>query len=84
VAGYRFAFRWQERVDLKARTRRVTSAQTRRVGVHGGSRSVRKFIDSAQPDYFFCGHIHEGEGREIRIGKTVARNVGKRGYLLEL
>ena len=55
-----------------------------RDGVHGGSRSVRKFIDSAQPDYFFCGHIHEGEGREIRIGKTVARNVGKRGYLLEL
>ena len=55
-----------------------------REGVHGGSRSVRKFIEAAQPDYFFCGHIHEGEGREARLGKTVARNVGKRGYLLEI
>ncbi len=55
-----------------------------RDGVHGGSRSVRKFIDAAQPEYFFCGHIHEGEGREIRMGKTLAVNVGKRGYLLEL
>jgi len=55
-----------------------------REGVHGGSRSVRKFIDAAQPDYFFCGHIHEGEGRKVRLGKTAAVNVGKRGYLLEL
>jgi uncharacterized protein len=37
-----------------------------------------------QLDYFFCGHIHEAEGRETRIGKTKAWNVGKRGYLLEL
>jgi uncharacterized protein len=55
-----------------------------REGVHGGSRSVRNFIDAAQPDYFFCGHIHEGEGRKVRLGKTAAVNVGKRGYLLEL
>jgi Icc-related predicted phosphoesterase len=55
-----------------------------REGVHAGSRSVREFIEANQPDYFFCGHIHEGEGREIRMGKTVAVNVGKRGYLLEL
>lgn len=55
-----------------------------REGVHGGSRSVRQFIEAAQPEYFFCGHIHEAEGREIRMGKTVAVNVGKRGYLLEL
>ena len=37
-----------------------------------------------QPEYFFCGHIHEAEGAEIDIGKTKAVNVGKRGYLLEL
>src|SRR6266849_3605411 len=55
-----------------------------RDGVHGGSRSVRKFIDAAQPEYFFCGQINEGAGREIRMGKTVARKVGKRGYLLEV
>jgi Icc-related predicted phosphoesterase len=55
-----------------------------RDGVHGGSRSVREFIDRHQPERFFCGHIHEGEGAEINIGNTNAVNVGKRGYLLEL
>ena len=55
-----------------------------RDGLHAGSQSVRKFAESYQPEYLFCGHIHEGEGREIEIGKTKAVNVGKRGYLLEL
>jgi uncharacterized protein len=55
-----------------------------REGVHGGSRSVRDFIDRHQPERFFCGHIHEAEGVEIALGKTKAVNVGKRGYLLEL
>jgi Icc-related predicted phosphoesterase len=53
-------------------------------GLHAGSRSVREFIDTNQPEYFFCGHIHEAEGREMRIGQTRAWNVGKRGYLLAL
>ena len=55
-----------------------------RDGVHGGSRSIREFIDRHQPERFFCGHIHEAEGAEITLGKTKAVNVGKRGYLLEL
>jgi len=55
-----------------------------RDGVHGGSRSVREFIDRHQPERFFCGHIHEAEGAEVTLGKTKAVNVGKRGYLLEL
>jgi Icc-related predicted phosphoesterase len=55
-----------------------------RDGIHGGSRSVRDFIDRHQPERFFCGHIHEAEGAEITLGKTRAANVGKRGYLLEL
>lgn len=53
-------------------------------GLHAGSRAVREFIDRYQPDYFFCGHIHEAEGVAIDMGKTRARNVGKRGYLLDL
>ena len=55
-----------------------------RPGLHAGSRAVREFIEKSQPRYFFCGHIHEAEGVEIRIGRTLARNVGKAGYLLEL
>lgn len=53
-------------------------------GQHFGSSSVRNFIEMHQPEYFFCGHIHEAEGAEEKIGKTLCVNVGKRGYLLEL
>jgi Icc-related predicted phosphoesterase len=55
-----------------------------REGLHAGSQSMKYFIESSQPEYFFCGHIHEAEGRQIRMGKTTAVNVGKRGYLLEI
>ena len=55
-----------------------------RPGLHAGSSAVRDFVDEHQPSYFFCGHIHEAEGVQARIGKTLAVNVGKRGYLLEL
>ncbi len=53
-------------------------------GLHAGSQAVREFIDRNQPEYFFCGHIHEAEGVTLEMGKTKANNVGKRGYLLEL
>ena len=53
-------------------------------GVHAGSRAVRDFIVKYQPEYFFCGHIHEAQGASVQIGKTLARSVGKAGYLLEL
>jgi hypothetical protein len=53
-------------------------------GKHAGSRAVRDFIVKHQPEYFFCGHIHEAEGAFVQIGKTRARSVGKAGYLLEL
>ena len=55
-----------------------------RPGIHAGSAAVRDFIEKYQPEYFFCGHIHEAHGVEIALGKTRARNVGKAGYLLEL
>jgi uncharacterized protein len=55
-----------------------------REGLHAGSHAVREFIERYQPAYFFCGHIHEAEGVEVRLGATIARNVGKAGYLLEL
>jgi Icc-related predicted phosphoesterase len=53
-------------------------------GLHAGSQAVREFIEKHQPEYFFCGHIHEAEGVVEEIGSTRAQNVGKRGYLLEL
>jgi uncharacterized protein len=53
-------------------------------GQHFGSTAVRNFIELNQPEYFFCGHIHEAEGAEETMGRTLGVNVGKRGYLLEL
>ncbi|MEZ5402792.1 MAG: metallophosphoesterase [Bryobacteraceae bacterium] len=53
-------------------------------GLHFGSAAVAEFIANRQPAWFFCGHIHEAQGVEERIGDTVGVNVGKRGYLLEL
>lgn len=53
-------------------------------GVHCGSTAVRDFIEQHQPAFFFCGHIHESEGREDRIGRSRGVNVGKKGYLLDL
>jgi uncharacterized protein len=55
-----------------------------REGLHAGSRAVREFIDAHQPQYFFCGYIHEAEGVTIQMGATRAQNVGKRGHLLEV
>jgi Icc-related predicted phosphoesterase len=55
-----------------------------RDGVYGGSTAVRDFLTREQPEYFFCGHIHEAGGVETQIGKTRAMNVGKQGYILEL
>lgn len=53
-------------------------------GLHGGSRAVREFIERVQPAHFFCGHIHEAEGKVTQMGSTRAMNVGKKGYLLEV
>jgi len=52
-------------------------------GKHFGSTAIRAFIEQNQPEYFFCGHIHEAEGAVATLGATVGRNVGKQGYLLE-
>ena len=63
---------------------RDTALDKVRPGLHAGSTAVREFIEKHQPSYFFCGHIHEAEGVEIRMGKTRARNLGKKAWMLEL
>jgi Icc-related predicted phosphoesterase len=55
-----------------------------RPGLHGGSTAVRDFLLREQPEYFYCGHIHEAAGARAAIGKTRAMNVGKQGWLLKL
>lgn len=53
-------------------------------GQHFGSSAVAEFIQAQQPAWFFCGHIHEAAGVEAELGKTRGRNLGKKGYLLEI
>jgi Icc-related predicted phosphoesterase len=63
---------------------RDTALDEIRPGLHAGSTAVRDFITRVQPAHFFCGHIHEAEGKAIEMGRTKARNVGKKANLLEL
>jgi len=63
---------------------RDTALDQVKPGLHAGSTAVREFLEKYQPEYFFCGHIHEAEGVEIQIGRTRARNLGKKEFLLEL
>ena len=53
-------------------------------GMHFGSTAVREFVDQRQPEYFYCGHVHEAAGMTDRIGRTQGWNVGKAGVLLEI
>ena len=63
---------------------RDTRLDQAKPGLHFGSEAVRTFLEEQQPEYFFCGHIHEAEGQTERMGRTLGVNVGKQGYLLEL
>ena len=53
-------------------------------GQHFGSTAVRNFIEQTQPEYFYCGHIHEAAGQQDTIGKSRGWNVGKCGQVLDL
>ncbi len=59
-------------------------ASAERLSGFRGSAGVRKAIEKFQPDVAFCGHIHEAEGIEERIGRTKVVNVGSRGFVLDL
>lgn len=54
------------------------------IGKHKGSRQIRKFIEENQPLYSICGHFHENEGKQDKIGKTVIINPGPKGKIIEL
>ena len=45
------------------------------IGKNAGSKVILTYIKKTQPGYVFCGHIHEGEGKQ-KIGKTEVYNLG--------
>jgi len=49
-----------------------------------GSKTAAEFIKKFQPDFCFCGHLHENERKIDKIGKTVIINPGKYGMVIEV
>jgi hypothetical protein len=49
-----------------------------------GSTGLRRAVEKFQPDILICGHVHEAEGIEEKIGKTKVINVGKNGRVIEV
>lgn len=44
-------------------------------GIHVGCKSLRCFIEKAQPNLVVCGHVHEARGVDV-IGSTMIVNPG--------
>ncbi|MGM5488030.1 MAG: metallophosphoesterase family protein [Nanobdellota archaeon] len=53
-------------------------------GDHCGNESIRKFIEKVQPIIAICGHIHENNATEDKIGKTKVINPGPNGRIIEV
>ena len=53
-------------------------------GNHAGSSALRQWVERVQPEFLFCGHIHEGAGLTDQIGATKCFNVGQQGYAIEI
>jgi len=53
------------------------------LGIFPGSEGIKKALDEFKPDVHLCGHMHEMEGIEEKIGNTRVINVGKKGKILE-
>ena len=49
-----------------------------------GSKAVTKAIYELKPDLHICGHIHEMEGFEEKMGKTKVICVGARGTIIDI
>lgn len=53
----------------------ATACDRLRSGKPVGSRSLRTFVETAQPDLVLCGHIHESRGEDV-IGRARIANPG--------
>lgn len=51
---------------------------------HTGNKSYRDFIYKYQPILVVCGHLHEHEGKQQKIGRTLVINPGPNGRVVIL
>jgi len=54
------------------------------MGEHAGNKSFRDFIRQEKPLIVICGHLHENEGVQDKIDKTLIINPGPQGKLIEV
>jgi Icc-related predicted phosphoesterase len=54
------------------------------MGDHVGNKSYRDFIREEKPLLVVCGHLHDNEGVQDHIGKTLIINPGPEGKLIEI
>ncbi|MBW2990908.1 metallophosphoesterase family protein [Candidatus Woesearchaeota archaeon] len=54
------------------------------MGEHAGNKSFRDFIRHEKPIIVICGHLHENEGKQDKIGKSLIINPGPEGKLIEV
>jgi Icc-related predicted phosphoesterase len=61
-----------------------TSLDLVKNGLHIGSGEIYKWIMNNNPRICCCGHVHENEGKEETLGKTLCFNAGKKGLIMEI
>ena len=49
-----------------------------------GSKTLREFIKKFHPKFVICGHLHENEKKEDKLGDTIILNPGKYGKIIEV
>ena len=55
---------------------------TNRINV--ASKGVERAVKKLKPDLLLCSHLHEAEGIEEILDKTVVINVGRKGRIIEI
>lgn len=51
---------------------------------HAGNKSFTNFIKRYKPILVVCGHLHEDEGKQKKVGKTLIINPGPNGRIITL
>ncbi len=51
---------------------------------HVGNADIRTEIERIKPRFAICGHVHENEGKEDKIGETRVVNPGWNGMVISL
>ena len=80
LKGLISAYKMVENAEIKVQVTHAPPIHTKldmiSSGAHVGSQSVRKFIETHQPNAAICSHIHEAKGVDV-IGSTKIINCGR-------